>query len=233
MSLKENLDRETVDHHQLQILATNLESYPNKRVSDNSILLIDIVVNDVNDNPPKFRYENYAVGVSEKDNIEKTLLTLYADDPDLDDVVTYYLLTDTIVATGENLENVKNTAFLVNEVSGALTLNFALQKDMKGFFEFKVQARDLVLHTDEAFVKIYLVAEASRVAFSFINDVQMVRSVDLQRFSEILSTAYESECVVDEIQGAIVDGVVFDSITEVRVHFVLNNEAVDANVIYR
>lgn len=47
LSLKQDLDRETVDHHQIRIIATNLQSFPSKSVSENSMLLVDITVNDV------------------------------------------------------------------------------------------------------------------------------------------------------------------------------------------
>lgn len=208
-----------------------MESYPSRRVSENSLLIVDITVNDVNDNPPKFQYPSYAVGVSEDDNPEKVLLTLLAFDPDLDDVISYHLLTDTIVATGDNLEGVKSSAFLVNQVTGALILNFKLQGSMKGFFEFEVQARDLVNHTDEVTVKIYLVAQASRVTFVFFNDLNTVRNVDQQRLSEIFGNAYEAQCVIDAVEGTIIDGAVSEDKTDVIVHFVRNSEALDASEI--
>lgn len=231
LSLTKDLDRESVDRHEIRIISTNLESYPTRTPSDNSLLIIEITVNDVNDNPPTFQYKNYAVGVSEKDNRDKTLLTLFATDPDLDDIVTYYLMTETIVATGENLNDVKNSAFLVNEISGDLTLNFELQPNMKGFFEFQVQARDLVNHTDEASVKIYLIAEVNRLAFVFLNDIATVRSADTQRLAEIFSSAYGATCVIDDIRGTTIDGRVRDDLTDLRVHFVLNNEALEAKDI--
>ena len=230
LSLIKDLDRESVDRHELRIISTNLESYPS-RYSENSLLTVEITVNDVNDNPPTFQYKNYAVGVSEKDNRGKTLLTLFATDPDLDDIVTYYLLTETIVATGENLEQVKNTAFLVNEITGELKLNFELQTNMKGYFEFKVEARDLVDHTDEAFVKIYLVAEANRVTFVFLNDIETVRNADSERLVEIFSNAYKATCVIDDILESTINGLVRQGWTDLRVHFVLNDVALEAKDI--
>lgn len=47
LSLKYDLDREMVDRHQIKIIATNLQSFPIKSVSENSMLLVDITVNDV------------------------------------------------------------------------------------------------------------------------------------------------------------------------------------------
>lgn len=235
MSLKSDLDRETIDNHEIRIIATNSESFPANRVSENSLLTVTITVNDVNDNPPKFKQESYAVGVSEKDNRNKILLTLVAIDPDLNDVVTYHLITESIVATGENIEDVKITAFSVDEVNGYLKLNFQLQPSMKGFFEFKVEARDSLGdvpgHKDEASVKVYLVAEANRVTFIFLNDVATVQSVDVQRLAAIFSNAYGAECVIDEILATYVNEAEQERLTDVRVHFVKNNEALEASQI--
>lgn len=172
LSLTKDLDRELVDYHELRIISTNLESYPTTRVAENSYLLVGITVNDVNNKPPRFVQHSYAVGVSEDDNLGKSLITLFAEDPDLNDVVTYYLMTETITTNGENIEEFKESAFIVGEFTGILTLNFKVQPlTMKGFFEFKVQANDLVNHTDEASVKVFLVAEANRVTFVFLNDL--------------------------------------------------------------
>lgn len=229
--MSKDLDRETIDNHQIRVIATNLESYPQTRVSDNSALIVNIVVNDVNDNPPSFQYEEYSVGVSEKDQLEKVLLTLVATDPDLDDIISYYILTDTISVTGEGLDDVKETAFLVNQLTGALTLNFQLQSSMKGYFEFDVQARDLVNHTDEASVKIFLVAAANLVAFQFANDVESVRKVNLNILAKVFSDAYESECIIDDILPTEIDGVAQTNSTDIRMHFVSNNQAVEADEI--
>ena len=231
LTLKANLDREEVDNHELRIICTNSESYPSRRPSDNSYLTISVTVNDVNDNSPTFEYKNYAVGVSETDTRGKNLLTLKADDPDLNDVVTYRILNDSITVTDDNLNNVKDTAFLLNQVTGALELNFQVQSYMKGYFEFQVEARDLVDNIDVATVKVYLVAEANRVTFIFMNNVEVVRGVDQTVFAAIFSAAYESECVIDEILASVFDGKVQEGLTDVRVHFVKNNEALEAREI--
>lgn len=196
------------------------------------MLVVDITVHDVNDNPPKFQNENYSFGVSEKDNTGKILFTLYATDPDLNDVITYYLLSDTITATGNNLEEVKNSAFQVNQANGDLTLQFQLLSGMSGFFEFQVQARDQVNHTDEAFVKIFLIADSNRVSFTFLNDLETVQNVDKQLLEDIFSSAYESVCVINEIiRTPSEEGGVQAGKTDVRVHFIRNNEAIDKSEI--
>lgn len=234
LTLSNELNREAIDRHEIRIISTNLQTNPSSgRTSENSHLIVEITVNDVNDNPPTFQQKNYSVGVSETDNLRKTLLTLYATDPDLDDVVTYYLRIHSILVVGENLEDVKEFAFLVNEATGHLTLNFQPQPGMSGYFEFVVLAQDKVSHTDEAFVKIYLVAEVNRVTFVFLNDANFVRQVDAQQIATIFSNAYEAECIIDDILEKLVNGVAQTRLTDVRVHFVQNNQALEAKNILR
>lgn len=235
LTLSKELDRESIERHEIKIISTNSQTYPTFQPSEKAHLIVDISVNDVNDNPPTFNPKNYAVGVSEKDNLKKILITLYADDLDLDDIVKYYLLTGTIQVTGDNLDGVKETAFLVNELTGALTLNFQPQPNMNGYFEFEVEARDLVNHTDEAFVKIYLVAEANRVTFVFLNDADFVRKVNIEQFATIFTNAYsdaaDAECIIDDILETLVKGVAQPKLTDVRVHFVQDNKALEAKNI--
>lgn len=226
LRLSKMLDRETNERHSIRIFASNEEIAPPIRfVSEESMLYIEITVDDVNDNPPSFVYKQYAVGISENDNFGKNLLTLEATDPDLDDKITYFILTDTIRVSNDELNSVKNSAFAVDQNTGVLSLNFEVQSTMSGFFEFDVQARDLVNHTDTAYVKIYIIAENNRVNFDFENTIEDVRAVNQERLKDILSNAYESECVIDEILPLQTSDV---AEARLRVHFVKDNEAIEA-----
>ena len=93
-----------------------------------------------------------------------------AFDPDLDDVITFSLIEGSVVAVGTDISSFKNAAFTV-AATGEVRLNFIVKESMKGYFEFSVQANDLVDHTDTATVKIFIVAESNRVTFVFINSV--------------------------------------------------------------
>ena len=58
--------------------------------------------------------------------------------------------------TSEGLENINRPPFLVDPLSGDISVNFDTQKGMKGYFEFPVVVTDEAGHTDEADVQIYL-----------------------------------------------------------------------------
>lgn len=78
--LTRELDRESKDHYQIQIISTNSENYPDRMPeSENSLLLINITVNDVNDNPPTFGSDSYSVGVSSSDIMDKILIRLHVN----------------------------------------------------------------------------------------------------------------------------------------------------------
>jgi hypothetical protein len=227
------LDREVLDFHSIRIIASNEDTMPTLRfVSETAILYIEIEVEDVNDNPPNFIYEQYAVGVSELDNIDKILKTLEATDPDLNDVITFKLLNDTIRVSNEALSYLKDSAFKVNAITGDLILNFKVQSTMSGYFTFQVEACDLANHTDTTNIKIYIVADLNRVIFTFRNTVDEVKAVDQSMLTQIFSNAYDSECIVDDILPFQTStGVVDETETNFRVHFVKDSEAISAEEI--
>lgn len=211
-----------------------IELNQNADISEKSTIFINIAVNDVNDNPPTFEYSTYTVGISERDNLGKPLFTLHASDPDLNDQVFYEILSDSITVSSETLNAYKNTAFVLNSITGILSLNFQVQEFMSGYFSFKVQARDLLNHTHEANVKIYTVAEKHRINFVLGNSTVEVKSVNLQELVKTFSDIYQTECVNDDIRAhQLDDGNVDESKTDYRVHFLRNDEAVEKEEIYR
>lgn len=232
LSLQKQLDREEIDHHQIRIIASNQESLtPGIVIPEKSMLYINITVNDVNDNPPTFVYKRYATGISERDLPDKTLMVLEATDPDLDDKISYFLLQETMTVSSSDLDGVKDTAFRVNYDTGALTLNFQVQSWMSGYFEFTVEARDLVDHTDTATVKIYVVSESNRVSFTFSNTLEQTRNADQQRLAEIFSDSFGAECVIDDILPHQIEGVIQENQTVVRIHCIRDDEAISASEI--
>lgn len=156
---------------------------------------------------------------------------LQADDPDLDDVIIYRIFGD-VKATGENILDIKEKAFKINEQSGELMLNFIPQDNMKGQFEFEVEARDLVNHTDYAEVKVFIVAESDRIKFVFLNSANdIIKNIEIADIVAVLSRLYGYDCNVDDILTAEVNGVAQETLTDMRVHFLKDNEAVPASNI--
>lgn len=149
----------------------------------------------------------------------------------MDDVIIYRIFGD-VKATGENILDIKEKAFKINEQSGELMLNFIPQDNMKGQFEFEVEARDLVNHTDYAKVKVFIVAESDRIKFVFLNSANdIIKNIEISDIVAVLSRLYGYDCNVDDILTAEVNGVAQETLTDMRVHFLKDNEVVPASNI--
>ncbi|GFY53891.1 neural-cadherin [Trichonephila inaurata madagascariensis] len=77
VTIQRSLDRETVNRHDIKILATD-DGIPTRTAT--ATLIVDVI--DVNDNPPHFR-EDYRPVVMENTDPPLKVIELFADDPDL------------------------------------------------------------------------------------------------------------------------------------------------------
>lgn len=75
LRLTDEIDREKIDRHIFRVVATNRQSYP-AMPQQNSFLIVNVTVNDVNDNPPSFEYPIYGSGITSTDLIGKHILTV-------------------------------------------------------------------------------------------------------------------------------------------------------------
>ncbi|XP_068182443.1 protocadherin Fat 2 isoform X2 [Antennarius striatus] len=123
------LDRETSPRHDLRIRATD-----QAKVSPQLFSTLDLVVvlQDVNDNPPKFVPKIYKLKVPEDVPIGTLLLWVESIDPDLSGghVVTY------------NLKNTEGGIFHLDPSSGGLTLERELDFERRPAYNLTVRAVD-------------------------------------------------------------------------------------------
>lgn len=150
----------------------------------------------------------------------------------MNDVISYEILEESITATGENIQDIKGKAFKIDKKSGELMLNFLPQDNMKGFFEFKVEARDLVGHPDIAKIKIFIVSETNRIKFVLLNNAnEVVKNIEANKIAAVLANLYGYDCNIDDILTAEVNGVAQETLTDVRAHFLKDNEPIEASII--
>lgn len=171
LSLKQALEWTwETEEYEIIVIATSTASGP-INADENSKLTVKIIVEDVNDKPPKFELEKYGAGITTDDAVDKIILKVKAIDPDKDDVVTYHILTETIEASSSSLTSVKDIAFDIvpNTDPGEVKLQIKVLESYNGYFTFTIQARDLVNHTDEVQCRIYIISESNRVSFIFRN----------------------------------------------------------------
>ena len=91
-------------------------------------------------------------------------------------ILKYYLIGKIQMTLTEGFDNIQLQPFLVDESTGAVTLNFDPQRGMKGYFDFAVLANDTDGLQDTARVFIYLLREDQRVRFVLRQHPPEIRS---------------------------------------------------------
>ncbi|KAH9634733.1 hypothetical protein HF086_017516, partial [Spodoptera exigua] len=202
LTTKKPLDREQKSEYFLTILASEdcvTQPKYDEEVDGISTLKVHVIVNDVNDNAPKF-----AIDLDEGENAK----------------ISYYLIGDVKETLAEGLENLAVSLFLVNVETGAISLNFDPQKGMKGYFDFKVLANDTGGLQDEAHVFIYLLREDQRVRFVLRSHPSEIRD-KIHVFRERLARVTESVVNVDDLRvHENKDGSVDNTKTDLYLHLV-------------
>uniref|UniRef100_A0A673ZS26 FAT atypical cadherin 2 n=1 Tax=Salmo trutta TaxID=8032 RepID=A0A673ZS26_SALTR len=119
------LDREKVREYDLVVKVTD----GGGRSCQADILLM---IQDMNDNPPKFSNNHYEVTVFDNTTVRTPIAVIYAKDPDtgINSEVKYSLLED------------NSGHFSLEEFSGILRLERSLAENTRSTFELKVKATD-------------------------------------------------------------------------------------------
>lgn len=135
--------------------------------SDATLVRVLVIVQDINDNPPKFVNKIFTGGVSTSADFGTEIMELKAFDPDVgfNAKLSFFQVGNIHRTLAEGLESVKEPSFLIDKDTGSLKINFDPQKGMKGYFDFTVVVRDPDGFNDTAHVFIYLLREDQRVKF--------------------------------------------------------------------
>ncbi len=160
-----SLDREEKDNYTLIVQATNdcFKVPPNIAKfdqKDNSLLQVLIGVRDVNDNSPKMVKKVFTGGFTTDIDFGTVFMEVKAIDSDIgsNSVVNYYIISDVKQSLTEGLDTISSEPFIINRITGEISLNFDPQKDMKGYFEFDVLANDTDGLADSA--KVYVIIKS-------------------------------------------------------------------------
>ncbi|CAH1784160.1 unnamed protein product [Owenia fusiformis] len=129
VSTVKKLDRESMDKHYFQVIATDNGSPPLS-----AITALTIYVDDVNDHTPEFENPTYAKSISESRYIGSTVLTVRATDGDFgsNSHIKYSILNP----------SGGNEAFLINEITGSITTRRNLDRETQDFYKLVIQAHD-------------------------------------------------------------------------------------------
>ncbi|XP_063530997.1 cadherin-23 [Cydia strobilella] len=219
------LDRERKSNYTLTVLATEeCVAAPEYRahVHSASTLTVHVAVNDLNDNAPQFLSRIFTGGITTEADFGIEFMHVKAIDLDEGEnaKMGYYLLGEVKKTLTEGLENLAVSPFLVNEETGAISLNFDPQKGMKGYFDFKVLVNDTGGLQDESHVFIYLLREDQRVRFVLRSHPSEVRD-KINIFREKLAQVAESVVNIDDLRvHENKDGSVDNTKTDLYLHLV-------------
>nr|XP_012151361.1 PREDICTED: cadherin-23 [Megachile rotundata] len=200
------LDREQQEQHLLIIKATeDCSTVPvplNETFFDeanDTTLKVIIDVTDINDNPPKFVSKIFTGGVTTEADFGTQFMEVKAIDLDAGDnaVINYYHVGKMHMTLTEGLDDIELQPFLVNKLTGIISLNFDPQRGMKGYFDFMVIANDTDGLQDTARVFIYLLREDQRVRFVLRQHPPEVRN-RIETFRETLGNVTGAIVNIDE-----------------------------------
>lgn len=163
--------------HKLKIRATNdIDGiYFNPSTINNTLdLTVEVIIAD----PPVFLESQYSGGISISDPKGKTILVVSAENPFK---TYYYILEDTIITHGENIEDYKSQMFEIVEETGELYSTTSIKSNMKGHFQFVVVAYNMTdhIHNDTVPVIVYIIGENNRVKFEFLNPASQIEANEI------------------------------------------------------
>ncbi|KAF4108162.1 protocadherin Fat 3 isoform X1 [Onychostoma macrolepis] len=143
------LDRERSDRYLLNITIYDL-GVPQR----SSWRLLTVIIDDVNDNSPKFSLESYTAIISENAAIGKEVIQVTASDEDLgqNGEISYTLLTNIPL-------------FAINSETGSVYVSSQLDRESVSDFTLKIQARDKAERGNQMFSETTL-----RVYLEDVND---------------------------------------------------------------
>ncbi|CAH2085837.1 unnamed protein product [Euphydryas editha] len=238
LSLTTALNRTRSDTYTLRVAAANIPDIGS--ALGGSVLTVTVNVREANPRP-YFERPLYTAGISTLDSINRQLLTVRATHSE--GLTVTYSMNMSSMVVDESLENVRNTAFVLDSETGALTLNMQPTASMHGMFEFDVIATDPQGAQDTAAVKIYLISSVNRVYFTFVNTLQQVEanrdfskihqhSLNSQQIAQTFGAGFDMTCNIDQILPFTdAEGVVRDDMVEVRAHFIRDDIPVTTDVI--
>ncbi|XP_068133857.1 protocadherin gamma-B1-like isoform X39 [Hyperolius riggenbachi] len=128
-----NLDREHISEYNITISATDKGT---PQLSSN--ITIQIIISDVNDNPPVFEKNNYIIYLSENNQPGISIHKFFCSDIDLNEnaKVTFNILNS-------NIEDIPVSSYIsINSISGVLYAQRSFDYEQLRDFQFQVMAKD-------------------------------------------------------------------------------------------
>ncbi|XP_044732139.1 cadherin-related tumor suppressor-like, partial [Chrysoperla carnea] len=196
LTTRKQLDREQISHYMIQVIAKD-QGIPQQ--SSTATVFLNVL--DINDNNPEFYPQHYFITIKDDAPIGTSILKVTAFDADEGDnaLITY------------NLENGGDALFVVNELTGVVSLRGNITNSPNPLYKLKISATD---HGDksaseDAVVEIMKASFVEKLEFDNIAGYEFVIQEDADGIPPNIGRVVDSVHVrkfVDNINYKIVYG---------------------------
>ncbi|XP_055969339.1 cadherin-23 isoform X2 [Sorex fumeus] len=170
-------------------------------VADLSLQEVRVVLEDINDQPPRFTKAEYTAGVATDAKMGSELIQVLALDADIgnNSLVFYSILAIHYFRALANDSEDVGQVFAMGHVDGILRTFDLFMAYSPGYFVVDIVARDLAGHNDTAIIGIYILRDDQRVKI-VINEIpDRVRGFE-EEFIRLLSNITGAIVNTDDVQ---------------------------------
>uniref|UniRef100_A0A2K5K1M8 Cadherin-23 n=1 Tax=Colobus angolensis palliatus TaxID=336983 RepID=A0A2K5K1M8_COLAP len=170
-------------------------------VADLTLQEVRVVLEDINDQPPRFTKAEYTAGVATDAKVGSELIQVLALDADIgnNSLVFYSILAIHYFRALANDSEAVGQVFTMGSVDGILRTFDLFMAYSPGYFVVDIVARDLAGHNDTAIIGIYILRDDQRVKI-VINEIpDRVRGFE-EEFIHLLSNITGAIVNTDDVQ---------------------------------
>uniref|UniRef100_G1S2I8 Cadherin-23 n=1 Tax=Nomascus leucogenys TaxID=61853 RepID=G1S2I8_NOMLE len=170
-------------------------------VADLTLQEVRVVLEDINDQPPRFTKAEYTAGVATDAKVGSELIQVLALDADIgnNSLVFYSILAIHYFRALANDSEDVGQVFTMGSVDGILRTFDLFMAYSPGYFVVDIVARDLAGHNDTAIIGIYILRDDQRVKI-VINEIpDRVRGFE-EEFIHLLSNITGAIVNTDDVQ---------------------------------
>ncbi|XP_041605193.1 cadherin-23 isoform X2 [Vulpes lagopus] len=170
-------------------------------VTDLTLQEVRVVLEDINDQPPRFTKAEYTAGVATDAKVGSELIQVLALDADIgnNSLVFYSILAIHYFRALANDSEDVGQVFTMGSVDGILRTFDLFMAYSPGYFVVDIVARDLAGHNDTAIIGIYILRDDQRVKI-VINEIpDRVRGFE-EEFIRLLSNITGAIVNTDDVQ---------------------------------
>jgi len=258
-----NLDRETREKYEVIVKASEYCSCndeldcENLHLSNDTFdfnditqLKVKIILEDINDNAPKFQKKFYQIGISSDINYGETVLDSFVADLDSNSNLTIQIQKSTLITNKIEknfpfeLESSETQSKLITKKKFSIKTKQYFKEHQytaksgvleNVFYQFNVTATDQGNLTDTSVIQVILINKQQRVKLVFSQPIEKVL-VFQDEFQNFISNLTGFKAFIDRISVHRSDeGEELDErgLTDMLLHFVINNtsDLINTNIV--